>query len=1062
MKRSIKKSDKILVSIILMTCISLGLALWAYLPKNEVMLKAKANDGNPIVVDKGTDAAQELPFDGQPVFEATLKGKFPDYSQNQKVITNLTRGPIHGRSSVITDQTPTMAVKTEDGNIIQVFIHHSLPFEIPNHSIITELVLVDGEGNIKNQLWISGGTPSFDIGKQFDDRSYAIAELLVPVGNGQYELLYTGYYNDKDIGPSRLVVDKDLNILSRSKIETNGYPENPDNQSMSRASMNYNKDIYKYSYIDLNGVTKATRTDAYNTIKLDANGNYTTPVLLTSMQEAFDYGVKLGYGKGELPEGATDGLLPESLVRSESQEYVAISVLTSTQEKPFYFLNIWDETGNLRYTYEPVSATIEYLQDISSPDYYYFIETGEKTYLKRLEVNEKKVVTIKEYPKGTSLLINPGLNDDYTYFGYTNSFSGELNGYGTEPGLIMGNMDKDFNILSLATIDSTEKLNVRNLIQLTDTNVYTSGEVSGTQFVDDFPTGGPYTKRGTAVANNFYGILNAEDDFAPIIKAPKQLIMNQDDPALQTEQAREEFLLTGEVGINNYEGLNATKVYDQFDFNRSMSPKDQEWLNNRINRNPEKIDNPIDWDALGFDFKTVGSQNVTYFVSDSQKQITSTSSRVNVVTDGTIYNKKGMLDAHNFHIPLTDVTKVTDAALRSKSNYAKLVAWDIETGDSLLSLPSKEGIEINQEQLKAIQETKKEGIFDLTFTLNYGDEPKQQTVKVYVGGEKVGDYVFYSTDFTIPWDISRNTTSEELLSEEYGKVSAYQISKGTEMSNLKVSDNAVATFKAIDPVSGEVKQLLPIQILEPETNKVLAESTLGPNGTVYYRYEEVVVQFVDEAYQLLYDENDTNFPASTTLGERIVGKQLNIAEETDIITQKATIEKSKGYEFLNYYQADMKTVYPIDGLEVPYLEGKGWTAYLQFKGTLRFIKVPETMRFENGKVSVKDQKLEASSTNESLFIGDNRTAQEKDRGWRLYAKINQDFVSLDNDRLPNILYYNDQPIAKSNVEIKMNNSVTKTEVKLTKDSGLNLRIPGGTAKKKTYGAAIIWELTAAL
>ena len=1047
---------KIIKKFCFFTILASGIFIGVYSRGQKI--QAKPDNGNdiPIVVDKGSNEEYRIPFDATQLWEPKLlsDSEYNNFVQSKEqgnIIEKIKLSTYFEEGDLAWDVGSNTILQLSNGNFVAIILKTA-----PNSAVQSQQVLlyIDKEGEILD-TYLGDYSPT-SVGVRFQ------TFMDVPVykdSEGNESFVISG----KNASRNTALFEGKIQNDKLKVAELKEFPGFGAYNINTEGIVNEGKKQYPNKIVRANaGLVEETVTSNKFVVNYE-NGDLldSSEVTLTNPGFNFDMrGNEQWIGLQEMvknPNGSILGVTTSSvttLPNSQGAKYAyGLSLFDANfkNQKNIYLSGIVDVN---------FKATLVKDLAIGNNQYVFLSSSDKDSVLLEIDTEKETVSIVKQFPAKTSLLFSRATNNSYiSYVGYIDSTWDELKGYPIKNNsLISGTMNpSDFSIRTITGSQISGAINISKMIPL---GTYQGQEYFAISGLSTDPLDKMYPKQleNTTLNKHFFGTLYTKDDYAPAIEKLDSIQLNIEEI---NGSNKDQLLLKGN---NNNQSI---KVFDMKDSNEEEieGMLGQNWLDNRINRNPNAIKNPIDWGELGFeDNGKVGINRVTYFVTDSQKQTTTTSRIVNKIDNSTVSNKKGALAAYNFWIDLKDVDKLTDQSLRDTTNYANLKAWDMfdETIDNILTLPESEGVKIDTNQLNKIRSATESGIFDLTFYLNYGDEMKQKTIKVFVGGEQVEDYVFYSSNFRIPWDLSRDITSEQLLNGDYGNVSAYKISEGIKMDKLKIKDGAVTDFTKIDPVSGEVTQLLPTQIIEPETNKVLAESTLGPKGTVYYRYEDVTVHFVDEAYQVLYDENDENFPASTTLDKRIVGKQLNLADEADIKTEKAMTEQSKGYEFLNYYQADKKTVYPIDGLEVPYMEGKGWTAYLQFKGILRFIKVPETMSFENGKVSAKDQKLEASSANESLFIGDNRTNQDKDRGWRLYAKINQEFISSDNDSLPNILYYHDQLIAKSNVEIKMNNSVTKTEVKLTKESGLNLKIPGGTAKKKTYGASITWELTAAL
>ena len=119
-------------------------------------------------------------------------------------------------------------------------------------------------------------------------------------------------------------------------------------------------------------------------------------------------------------------------------------------------------------------------------------------------------------------------------------------------------------------------------------------------------------------------------------------------------QQKDNWLITGTKNGTISDSM-AIQVYDNFDFNHGLVKYNQDWLNRRINRSPNNVEAPIDWLSLGFDQTKAGPQRVTYFVTDSQKQATTTSRWVDKLTDQTVKKDSLALECSKFCNPVRGI-----------------------------------------------------------------------------------------------------------------------------------------------------------------------------------------------------------------------------------------------------------------------------------------------------------------------------------------------------------------------------------------------------------------------
>lgn len=446
-----------------------------------------------------------------------------------------------------------------------------------------------------------------------------------------------------------------------------------------------------------------------------------------------------------------------------------------------------------------------------------------------LNVNTSTIKTLKVFPKGTRFRFSKQ-GSGYFYAGQVSNIEGALENIGNQPGIYSGYMDAEFNWKSASSIqlefpETTSVIEINNFVGDEDLFVlsgsFTTREIN---FIDEviygnFPgeiaSGSNKEWSSQALSptkgNAFVSILRKTDDWTPLIKAPDPFIVDLDDPAVNQQASLDRWLLTGSKN-GAMTDAKATQVYDTMDIDKGLFLYDISWLRERINKNPNslvyeadgttlKSSDPIDWAKLGFDKNKSGPQLLTYFVSDSQKQVSTTSTYINNVTDETVIDETDeyALDAKNFHVPLNTVAAdVADEAAFKK--LAKTMAWNLtkhgsgdgdygngldEDGTDSSKLSGKVTVDANQ--LKALREATvaKPYPVDVVYKPKAGAEVKNRvwvfvTTKNTIPNSETNPavtpkdtngVVYYADDYSIPFRLRGTQDRDEVLTR--GKVKVY-------------------------------------------------------------------------------------------------------------------------------------------------------------------------------------------------------------------------------------------------------------------------------------------------
>ncbi|ALS01450.1 hypothetical protein ATZ33_08745 [Enterococcus silesiacus] len=700
-KKSLFKWKLLLFTAVFMIAVGISLSFYQKVTK-KFLIQATPYSDQTIILDKGTENEFEVPSDGKNVFEKDLLPKYADYKQGSQIKLNLNREMFSGYSTTLNDRV-IQAVKTKENKVIELRLFGNYGFEgINNTKEMTygQLALIDANGNVEKTIWVAEKAPEWMPSR--NDPSHSAPSGLYDNQNGTFSIYYTGSSSRR----MSLLIDNNLNVVSREKINENGHDRQ--GQTNNRTSVDYEGN--RYAYVFFNDSAAVKEKTKYNVFTIDAQGKYILNFKLKAMNAAFDYGALIG--ENQKPDGWRDGIDSDSLIRGTNEEFVGISELNTTTglAPKLKFLNIWSAAGDLLYTYQPNdgkgSATLNFIRAISSPREYYFTETlSSEVSLKKLDIATKKVETIKVFPKGTKIDFVQNDNGEYSFYGYITEFNGIFRGYGEKPALVVGRMDKNFTIISLSGIASADKISLVVILSLNNENYYVGGNIlGGKEFVENsFPDGAKEKQFSGKMTNSLYGILKVVDDYSPIIKGD-DLKINVSDPRFSDVTFLNNMLIYGTDKVDRTH-KDAIKVYDQHDLVRSLDLKDEEWLYDRINRNPL---NPteINWHALGLDLAMLGPQRITYFITDSQLQTTSTSRWINKIDDGMAVTDEYLLKASNFHVSIDDVATL-DAVKVKNASGTKL--WELFDQHELIDdgTSQKDKALVDENQLTTIKQAKK-------------------------------------------------------------------------------------------------------------------------------------------------------------------------------------------------------------------------------------------------------------------------------------------------------------------------------------------------------------------
>lgn len=780
----------------------------------------KAHPSHQVTINQGSAAALTLPTDATQLHERELSqnSQFSTFVQDQKRTVNFSKNRLHGYSTKV-NHTLLSAIKTSKNEIIETRSLSNYNMAKPELTY-GQIALIDKNGKEKKSLWIAGVNPDWQ--DSIKSKTHAAVMATYDNKNGTYTIFYKGYINAKgNLETICLIIDNNLTVKKRQTVNLNGY--SLDKQTNNRSSVDLSGKLYQYTFYQ----EVSTVKNKYNVFEVDSNGKYTSKKQLVSMDSAVGYAKKLGSSK---PSDWYDAINNNTLIRGASQEYVAISYLGNhSGKKPgFLFVNIWDKNGKVQMIYEPNNgkgnSKLKFLREISTTQRYYFQETTPtNTYLKYVDIKNKKVHLLKTYPAQTNLTFTVEASGVYSFFGYVNTFKDAFQGWGNQSSLVVGQMDAQFNILTLGSIHSNERLDIASLISLEGSHFYVGGSFQGTKFVDDYPSGNAVNKQTASMYNSFYGLLDLLTDYSPAIAKLPDLMLDIEDTDWQQTQFLDNYLITGSK--EGKQTAQAVQVYDNFELNYSLDPKTPAWLTARINRNPRNLALPIDWQALGLDLTNVGPQQLTYFVSDSQMQITTTSRWLNRVDQQTVYEHEYAMHASNFHLNVEEIPKVFKDEIDVKK-HSQLMLWTLVGNHQILddATHAQSVIKVDQAQFSDIQNAYQryqqipknaqpaayaDVIKPYPLTVSYrfkgaqGETTLTRVLTVFVTNETTQvsiekNQVLYGFHFSYPLKKAYQLTDEKIIQLSQASAWQYHQRWGTDQPSTALSTNRQAPYQSSD------------------------------------------------------------------------------------------------------------------------------------------------------------------------------------------------------------------------------------------------------------------------
>lgn len=679
-------------------------------------IEAKKEENNStIIIDKDTDTPLSIPKISTRLHEAELKNNlnYHDFVQNNLATRTLNKGNINLWSNQIMSVSPIGTQKLDNG-------HYLLALRGTQKRMGGSITFaeVDENGTIHN---------SYDD-PDINTVDYSrIVSMLEKIGDGKY--LSYGFKTHNG-HREELFFEVDLNKSANGKLSVTSFP------ALDFAnSIGYPHEIRLFG-IDktsgdamIGGFVSDSRPGSLSKFKIpigtfnleNKEATYKLSLNNFSLVEIRNHYTSIG------EKIKSSHIIPMDIVKLPNGDYFSIinyydyfvdvgTPLVST-------VQVFDSTGKRKEVILPDKVAKGnstgydegYVIKVENSFVYYFIKDSNKSYIKRYNYEKNTNEIVRTFPKETYLKIAVDDDGSVNFSGYTSTLlEDDFVGFYDVPGnfIIFGMMEEinksngGFKIINLTPYPVNSNVLISYVDKVNDDKYFISGSTTasnfGTPVLPSSPNHSPYFM-------GLFGSIVHKEDYSPAIYAPNEFSINLNDPELQNPKILDNWLLTGSKKGTFSDPL-AIKVTDIIDLKNPILgdtvQKRQTWLNQRINKNFENPSLAIDWPALGFDLTKPGPQSVNYFISDSQKQLTSTSRWVNAFTNQTTIEKEVYLDAANFSIPLKSVKQDIPTEDKFKE-LAQTMSWNQVTHEIYEDGKNKkfsEKVTVNPEQLKTLQE----------------------------------------------------------------------------------------------------------------------------------------------------------------------------------------------------------------------------------------------------------------------------------------------------------------------------------------------------------------------
>lgn len=882
-------------------------------------VNAKPDDGSKIVIDNGTSDSLELPFDNLGLKEQYLQDKTPlydEYDQNDGSVDVLMKKYINGYydyRGLEAQVNLKMSIQLDNGNFI-VMCSKQQPATYSG----LFAVHVDQDGNTLDTLdWHGQGTSSPSNYYRFDG--------IVGKANKPNTIYVTGAYASST-GIMELSVDA-LNKISVTKIAN--YP------SGTGATVAYND-------VEVDGKPLLS-SQLSGIVPSSDYGAARVPTYLFENGTTVSNHIRL-----ERPRlsafGAANAsyFLQANEMTSTNRFFISGNVFyNNTQVYVYPYLAINDKDGNLiDYYYNTANkrGRITLFNSLCTEEEVWWQETypsdATMTIKKALLNNDgtiQSVETVLDFPANSSIyLISEG--STLSYLGYLGSSTMPVFDKWKVPAgsIISGTVDSNFNFQSAIYEQVEGAVQFKNVIPFYKDgvlNYFYSGDTYSNAVLDDIYTH-PNFGGSTPPANKlktFWGRSEIKVDYPPAIFEGDNTIVNNTLTDAMTETEFNNYVIFGNK--NGTINSDSVQVFDRFDVelysyggnNEADRLKD---LYSRINRNSNKLTNPIDWPALGLDIKVAGPQLVTYFVGDYQLQLSSTSKIVSVVDKQTVYDDEYALKVDNFvlNADQLDLGTLVKSDLLTNSNALAWIHKGSNVGDK-----DTDNIEYNTAQwdvildayddykdLRGTESISYEDFSDilkpypLTFTYTHGSEVLTREVSVYLTNDITNvdidkNYVYYADNFRYPLRNASSLTDQDLINETHSRV--YIFDTFDYASNTAVSLNNLSSNRQdSDGVNHATVENTYDLKMSANNNKYInekAKAFLYENGRLKVR------QVIENASEELVVPTEGYF----TLASDTTGNTDASLLNNGMFTIGATMPSGEGEATVGYREVEVPTQY---------------------------------------------------------------------------------------------------------------------------------------------------------
>ncbi len=767
-------------------------------------------------------------------------------------------------------------------------------------------------------------------------------------------------------------------------------------------------------------------------------------------------------------------------------------------------LQIFNEDGSLRDIVKPTDYRLinsardgesRFLfDDKENKELVYFEKTQSKSYIKSYYYGDpelkQNVKTLQTFPGMTDLKFEEGFNSStksVSYFGTTTSMTEAFQGFGPndfeESGIqsavisgVISGMEDGFQVQTLSLFDtgiaqapSTSQQGkkadtiFKEVFPLDDKSFFVAGATTSKMLAKNvvFSTLNEFPNTYSRYLMPFYGRVEKEDDYSPAISPGVDNVLVDIDGS---DNINTQLLL----GKDKDKPI---KVYDTVD---NRGEQDQQELVNRINKNPNDWNLPIDWEALGFiNDNKVGPNKVTYFATDSQRQSSSTTRMVNKVKKTTEYNEEATvaIDAENFVIDVADIGTLTKDKLIQQSttgSYGNVLAWDLDTGANL-----NDSVVVDDADFTALKAATKFGRFPLKYTITRNGKPVTNSTTVFVKGdtEAVSEdeqYLISAHDFSVATkDYPTTEAALKALIESESKAQLFNVTTDTkmELSSLTITKDE----KLPGPnINGSY-------VPNGTYKVVLSYGTKGSKSYVEREIKVTVTQstskmtvkqvYAEDTSRAIYNdlEMETTVDNTPTYTQDFGNPIQDVVDK--LFTDKVRTLNYQGYDTL---VSSAYTVY-IDGVKVTptpkHVPAEDFTVEFQYTGQLKFKDTAAQLEF--GSIPITNSTTTTALTSES----DNTVSiinTDLTKKWRLKTSVPDGINRLDNP-YPFVgdLFYQDGsgegiPIGEEAVLIEAQKEADTTllsqvNLRVNQTTGLFLRQGVGNLQG-SYSGKLVWIL----